>query len=68
MKGATKGDLDDEREDIVSIHAPREGRDPLGRVHLGEDALVSIHAPREGRDGASKPCELPLQGFNPRAP
>ncbi len=35
---------------IVSIHAPRAGRDLL--VGVGEiDLRVSIHAPRAGRDG-----------------
>ena len=33
----------------VSIHAPREGCDPLASRRLRE-ALVSIHAPREGCD------------------
>ena len=51
VKGATanatiKADFGD-----VSIHAPREGRDPSawGAAFAIED--VSIHAPREGRDG-----------------
>ena len=49
MRGATT--LDDLRGSgsLVSIHAPRVGRDDFGdgaRVNLG----VSIHAPRVGRD------------------
>lgn len=34
---------------LISIHAPREGRDLHGlRLLLGRD--ISIHAPRAGRD------------------
>ena len=36
---------------LISIHAPREGRDLHGlRLLLGRD--ISIHAPRAGRDDA----------------
>ena len=35
---------------MISIHAPREGRDRAGRVHRVFPAEISIHAPREGRD------------------
>jgi len=35
---------------IVSIHAPREGRDVLRTAAQTVALLVSIHAPREGRD------------------
>ena len=33
----------------ISIHAPREGGDPVAgsALHIG---LISIHAPREGGD------------------
>ena len=37
----------------VSIHAPREGRDPTIFDRRGR-RRVSIHAPREGRDGATQ--------------
>ena len=35
---------------MVSIHAPREGRDVGLREDLAGVVDVSIHAPREGRD------------------
>ena len=35
---------------IISIHAPREGRDEIAHAALGGPQLISIHAPREGRD------------------
>ena len=34
---------------IISIHAPREGRDQLQEMLDNADD-ISIHAPREGRD------------------
>ena len=35
--------------DVISIHAPREGRDIISSIlYIIED--ISIHAPREGRD------------------
>ena len=37
------------RRALVSIHAPRMGRD-VGRVRYGTHGFVSIHAPRMGRD------------------
>ena len=36
---------------VVSIHAPRAGRDIASRM-VYEDYIVSIHAPRVGRDFA----------------
>ena len=33
----------------ISIHAPREGSDPLDAWHYA-DYYISIHAPREGSD------------------
>ena len=34
---------------IISIHAPREGSDPLFR-RVNRLGFISIHAPREGSD------------------
>ena len=52
---------------IVSIHAPRAGRDWSGR-HGAVLPHVSIHAPRAGRDTmATTPTALSVS-FNPRAP
>ena len=33
----------------ISIHAPREGSDAVGRIKF-DPPLISIHAPREGSD------------------
>ena len=35
---------------IISIHAPRMGRDLLAPLNLVNEAGISIHAPRMGRD------------------
>ena len=52
---------------LISIHAPREGRDLHGlRLLLGRD--ISIHAPRAGRDLYPMPDLLKFRHFNPRAP
>ncbi len=49
-RGATLPDRFKTLNPLVSIHAPREGRD--GDVLRGLKTVeVSIHAPREGRDG-----------------
>ena len=39
------------RPTIISIHAPREGRDYLLGQAISAALDISIHAPREGRDG-----------------
>ncbi len=52
---------------VVSIHAPRMGRDSARRPRrTGLD--VSIHAPRMGRDGAYRVILLIHLCFNSRAP
>ena len=52
---------------VVSIRAPREGRDPF---HPEERVTkkVSIRAPREGHDSAEGQHMPSKTGFNPRAP
>ena len=35
---------------VISIHAPREGRDVTGVLNMAATIIISIHAPREGRD------------------
>ncbi len=54
---------------VVSIHAPRGGRDLCRAFKILRDEPVSIHAPRGGRD-AYPARLLPLRqhGFNSRAP
>ena len=57
-----------ERNDMISIHAPRAGRDSRPALPGGVVRAISIHAPRAGRDlipGAATPVE---RHFNPRAP
>ena len=45
---------------LISIHAPREGRDVLDLRILKPRVDISIHAPREGRDFfiTSQHCSL----------
>ncbi len=52
---------------IISIHAPRVGRDLVDRGDKGR-AVISIHAPRVGRDFRKAPWREPRTYFNPRAP
>ena len=52
---------------LVSIHAPRAGRDPRART-ASEAAHVSIHAPRAGRDMMWMATVPRRRCFNPRAP
>ena len=49
VRGATKDNLLAETAELISIHAPRAGRD---HIHIGLNAgqKISIHAPRAGRD------------------
>ena len=46
---------------VISIHAPREGGDAVPRLH-SVDYLISIHAPREGGD--SKDAQFYLRIFD----
>ena len=51
----------------VSIHAPREGSDPVNEP-IDEPIIVSIHAPREGSDkqkGNGPLCILWFQSTPP---
>ena len=52
---------------IISIHAPREGRD---RVRFGHrcQSWISIHAPLAGRDSSTTVLPSTSMNFNPRAP
>ena len=52
VRGATVGRGAGHDGPVVSIHAPRAGRDGAARVGQGPDK-VSIHAPRAGRDDMS---------------
>ena len=56
------------RQPLISIHAPRAGRDILIEVD-GKTVVISIHAPHAGRDRKSYPCRMGGSTyFNPRAP
>ena len=43
----------------ISIHAPREGSDPLEKCVMRPFLVISIHAPREGSDGGTAACSGP---------
>ena len=43
-----------ERNDMISIHAPRAGRDSRPALPGGVVRAISIHAPRAGRDAGDK--------------
>ena len=54
---------------LISIHAPRAGRDDLPILPLQDRAKISIHAPRAGRDRRLLRLMLRVAiDFNPRAP
>ena len=67
MRGATRSAPADVISALISIHAPRAGRDFLLCNSVLAD-FISIHAPRAGRD--SRPSSIVLRNtyFNPRAP
>ena len=57
----------EEKEKLISIHAPREGGDIVIHI-LSRSQIISIHAPREGGDkrGINQACQP--DNFNPRPP
>ena len=57
-----------ERNDMISIHAPRAGCDSRPALPGGVVRAISIHAPRAGRDRSSSPRRARRINFNPRAP
>ena len=67
VRGATRSAPADVISALISIHAPRAGRDFLLCNSVLAD-FISIHAPRAGRD--SRPSSIVLRNtyFNPRAP
>ena len=52
---------------MISIHAPREGRDLTVNLWYYTEG-ISIHAPREGRDRRWTILPCRASNFNPRAP
>ena len=53
VRGATSSKIHSGHHYIVSIHAPRAGRDNCRRIHQ-QILHVSIHAPRAGRDNCRR--------------
>ena len=56
------------RTTLISIHAPRVGRDGCTPPPPPPRVPISIHAPRVGRDSSSTVEPPPPLDFNPRAP
>ena len=67
MRGATHEQIKAYIPKLISIHAPRAGRDGLNR---GTNVMldISIHAPRAGRDLVVTIGVKVFKHFNPRAP
>ena len=53
---------------LISIHAPRAGRDARRNAKQCQRRGISIHAPRAGRDGRRQSAACRWPDFNPRAP
>ena len=53
---------------IISIHAPRVGRDTFRQHEIPWKQSISIHAPRVGRDRITPSSAPASRNFNPRAP
>ena len=66
-RGATGGSMPPLGSKTISIHAPREGCDPIQFDMDAEDA-ISIHAPREGCDRIPESVDYRPYDFNPRTP
>ena len=65
--GATYNDGVTADKEIISIHAPRVGRDSCLHI-IARGKLISIHAPRVGRDQSERVRRGGRTHFNPRAP
>ena len=65
--GATLCELCSLPELVISIHAPRMGRDVAAYLS-GRHNDISIHAPRMGRDRCPSRSNSCRRYFNPRAP
>ena len=67
VRGATSWQSNSIIGFLISIHAPRAGRDPISTI-ANAVGVISIHAPRAGRDFDYGDF-IPLGcNFNPRAP
>ena len=65
--GATKAAAGDRPRQLISIPAPRVGRDGLHALFV-QQGRISIHAPRVGRDAQPGERSWLCADFNPRAP
>ena len=65
--GATKAAAGDRPRQLISIHAPRVGRDGLHALFV-QQGRISIHAPRVGRDSGRLSLSLPLYLFQSTRP
>ena len=66
--GATNGNVISDTYATISIHAPREGERPSGRLLWSDAQPISIHAPREGERQHSFIIFFYTFNFNPRSP
>ena len=67
VRGATCGPSWYYSRPIISIHAPRAGRDLLSSIASGR-YLISIHAPRAGRDNLMIPSVRGIWSISIHAP
>ena len=68
VKAATMMYLDENGNEIISIHAAREGGDVAASAATASTETISIHAAREGGDAARRSCPTVVLYFNPRRP
>ena len=55
VRGATSWQSNSIIGFLISIHAPRAGRDPISTI-ANAVGVISIHAPRAGRDYSRRDC------------
>ena len=66
--GATRAGHRGRRPRLISIHAPRVGRDRMHKVAFVQQYGISIHAPRVGRDLAAELEVLDIPQFQSTRP
>ena len=67
-RGATPAGCHCQKDQAISIHAPREGSDSGSRRYSGRSSGISIHAPREGSDVLDGDSLVHQGDFYPRSP
>ena len=68
VRGATLQVCPSASYSVISIHAPRAGRDHNGKCKPAETVGISIHAPRAGRDLAGGALKSFRSGFQSTRP